>query len=189
LWEKLGLFCSSNERRADDASRDVEAWLKCWFVREKVGDVFSGTVTGVATFGVFVTLDDLHVEGLVHVSELGAEYFQFNDSLHELRGERTGMRYRLTDKVQVQVARVDLEARRIEFKLVKGVSYEGIRKALARDDKPADEDSRPRKAAPPKPAGLKGQTLKTARRPSDDGTSAKPGKRASGNKRTARKRH
>jgi ribonuclease R len=189
LWEKLGLFCSSNERRADDASRDVEAWLKCWFVREKVGDVFSGTVTGVATFGVFVTLDDLHVEGLVHVSELGAEYFQFNDSLHELRGERTGMRYRLTDKVQVQVARVDLEARRIEFKLVKGVSYEGIRKALARDDKPADEDSRPRKAAAPKPAGLKGQTLKAARRPSDDGTSAKPGKRASGNKRTARKRH
>lgn len=195
LWEKLGLFCSSNERRADDASRDVEAWLKCWFVKEKVGDVFSGTVTGVASFGVFVTLDDLHVEGLVHVSELGAEYFQFNDGLHELRGERTGMRYRLTDKVQVQVARVDLEARRIEFKLVKGVSYEGIRKALVGDKKAADdgedEPRRSSKPAAPKPAALKGQTLK-ARRPDADGTSAapaRPGKRPSANKRTGRKRH
>lgn len=145
LWEKLGLYCSSNERRADDASRDVEAWLKCWYMRERVGDVFSGTVTGVAPFGVFVTLDELYVEGLVHVSELGAEYFQFNDGLHELRGERTGMRYRLTDKVQVQVARVDLEARRIEFKLVKGVSYEGLRKALKRDSEPAPE-RKPQKA-------------------------------------------
>ncbi|VCU69743.1 Ribonuclease R [Pigmentiphaga humi] len=133
LWEKLGLLCSANERRADDASRDVEAWLKCWYMREHVGDVFSGTITGVASFGTFVTLDELYVEGLVHVSELGAEYFQFNDSLHELRGERTGMRYRLTDKVQVQVARVDLESRRIEFKLVKGVSYEGLRKAIKRE--------------------------------------------------------
>jgi ribonuclease R len=194
LWEKLGLFCSSNERRADDASRDVEAWLKCWFVKEKVGDVFSGTVTGVASFGVFVTLDDLHVEGLVHVSELGAEYFQFNDGLHELRGERTGMRYRLTDKVQVQVARVDLEARRIEFKLVKGVSYEGVRKALARDEQGADADDerrRPTKAAAaPKPAALKGQTLKA--RGAAEGSPAapaRPGKRPSANKRTGRKRH
>ncbi|HYG43197.1 MAG TPA: ribonuclease R, partial [Bordetella sp.] len=113
-WEKLGLLLSASERRADEASRDVEAWLKCWFVKERVGEDFSGTVTGVASFGVFVTLDTLHVEGLVHVSELGGEYFQFNEALHELRGERTGMRYRLTDKVQVQVARVDLEARRIE---------------------------------------------------------------------------
>ncbi len=146
LWEKLGLFCSSNERRADDASRDVEAWLKCWFVRERVGDVFSGTVTGIAPFGVFVTLDELHVEGLVHVSELGAEYFQFNDALHELRGERTGMRYRLTDKVQVQVARVDLEARRIEFKLVKGVGYEAVRKAAKRGPEP-EHAPKPRKSA------------------------------------------
>jgi len=75
-------------------------------------------VTGVAPFGLFITLDALYVEGMVHVSELGAEYFQHNDVLHELRGERTGRRFRLYDSLVVQVARVDLDARRIEFQLV-----------------------------------------------------------------------
>jgi ribonuclease R len=119
VWEKLGLICSANERRADDASRDVEAWLKSYYMRERVGETFSGTVSAVVPFGVFVVLDDLFVEGLVHVSELGSEYFTFNEAMHELRGERTGLRYRLADRVTVQVARVDLEARRIEFRLVR----------------------------------------------------------------------
>jgi len=118
-WTMLGTLCSAHERRADDASRDVEAWLKCQYMRERVGEQFRGRVTGVATFGVFVTLNDLFVEGLVHVSELGSEYFQYNEAAHELRGERTGRRYRLTDEVDVQVSRVDLEARRIEFRLVR----------------------------------------------------------------------
>lgn len=117
-WEKLGLLCSANERRADEASRDVEAWLKCQYMRARVGEQFAGRITGVAPFGVFVTLDELYVDGLVHVSELGSEYFQYNDAGHELRGERTGRRYRLTDELHVQVSRVDLEARRIEFRLV-----------------------------------------------------------------------
>ena len=160
VWEKLGLILSATERRADEASRDVEAWLKCWFVKERVGEDFSGTVTGVASFGIFVTLDTLHVEGLVHVSELGGEYFQFNEALHELRGERTGMRYRLTDKVQVQVSRVDLEARRIEFRLVKGTSFETLRKEAARRP---DEPRKVKRAAAPKPAALKGQTAKQRR--------------------------
>jgi ribonuclease R len=120
VWEKLGLICSANERRADDASRDVEAWLKSYYMRERVGETYSGTVSSVAPFGAFIVLDDLYVEGLVHVSELGSEYFLFNEALHELRGERTGLRYRLGDRLTVQVARVDLEARRIEFRLVKG---------------------------------------------------------------------
>jgi len=120
LWEKLGLLCSVNERRADDASRDVEAWLKSWYMRERVGETYTGTISAAVPFGIFVVLDDLYVEGLVHVSELGSEYFQFNEPMHELRGERTGLRYRLADRVAVQVARVDLEARRIEFRLVRG---------------------------------------------------------------------
>ena len=120
LWEKLGLLCSANERRADDASRDVEAWLKSYYMRERVGEAYTGTISAVVPFGIFVVLDDLFVEGLVHVSELGSEYFQFNEPMHELRGERTGLRYRLADRVSVQVARVDLEARRIEFRLVRG---------------------------------------------------------------------
>ena len=134
-WEKLGLICSANERRADDASRDVEAWLKSYYMRERVGETYSGTVSSVVPFGVFVVLDDLYVEGLVHVSELGSEYFLFNEALHELRGERTGLRYRLGDRVTVQVARVDLEARRIEFRLVRGETRKAILAASATEPK------------------------------------------------------
>jgi len=119
IWEKLGLLCSANERRADDASRDVEAWLKSYYMRERVGETYSGTISAVVPFGIFVVLDDLFVEGLVHVSELGSEYFHFNEAMHELRGERTGQRYRLADRLTVQVSRVDLEGRRIEFRLVR----------------------------------------------------------------------
>ncbi len=118
-WEKLGNLCSVNERRADDASRDVEAWLKSYYVRERVGETYAGSISAVVPFGIFVVLDELFVEGLVHVSELGSEYFQFNEATHDLRGERTGMRFRLGDRLVVQVARVDLEARRIDFRLVK----------------------------------------------------------------------
>ncbi|MEY3917501.1 MAG: ribonuclease [Pseudomonadota bacterium] len=117
-WRNIGDHCSAAERRADEASRDVEAWLKCQYMKSKIGEQLRGTVTGVAPFGLFITLDTLYVEGLVHVSELGAEYFQHNEVLHELRGERTGRRFRLYDSLVVQVARVDLDARRIEFQLV-----------------------------------------------------------------------
>lgn len=140
-WEQLGMWLSSTERRADDASRDVEAWLKCFFMKERVGDAFQGRITGVAPFGVFVTLDALFVEGLVHVSELGNEYFQYNEALHELRGERSGRRFQLTDIINVQVARVDLEARRIEFRLVQGTSYRDL---LRETQKPSQRG----KAAP-----------------------------------------
>ena len=117
VWDRLGVMCSTNERRADEASRDVMAWLKCQFMRDRVGEEFTGKITGVAPFGIFITLDALYVEGMVHVSELGSEYFQYNESGHALLGERTGMRYRLTDSIRVQVAKVDLESRRIEFRL------------------------------------------------------------------------
>ena len=142
LWEKLGLLCSANERRADDASRDVEAWLKSWYMRERVGETYTGSISAVVPFGIFVVLDDLFVEGLVHVSELGSEYFQFNEPMHELRGERTGLRYRLADRVSVQVARVDLEARRIEFRLVRGLDRKSLLAA-----EPAKEEAPRRKGA------------------------------------------
>src|SRR5690606_26278887 len=160
-WEKLGLVLSAAERRADDASRDVEAWLKCWFIKEHVGEVFSGRVTGVAPFGLFITLETLFVEGLVHVSELGSDYFQYNEASHELRGERTGMRYRLTDPVQVQVARVDLEARRIEFRLVKGTTFKALQKAVV-EPQPGSA-RRGKKAASTKPEALKGTTARERR--------------------------
>jgi ribonuclease R len=181
IWEKLGLMLSACERRADDASRDVEAWLKCWFVKEHVGEVFSGRVTGVATFGIFITLDTLFVEGMVHVSELGSDYFQYSESLHELRGERTGIRYRLTDAVQVQVARVDLEARRIEFRLVKGTTFKALNKAAKESGEPVRKVKR---AAPAKPAALKGTTSRERRAEAKRSTRQPPA-----GKKSTRARH
>ena len=118
LWEAAGAHCSANERRADEASRDVEAWLKCRFMRDHLGGEFSGAVTSATGFGLFVTLDELYVEGLVHITELGGEYFRFDEVRQELRGERSGVRYAIGSRVRVQVSRVDLDSRRIDFRLV-----------------------------------------------------------------------
>jgi ribonuclease R len=114
-WEALGRHCSETERRADDASRDVENWLKCYYMRDHVGGTFPGTITGVVPFGLFVTLDDYYVDGLVHISELGRDYFQYDGARHALLGERTGKRYRLADRMTVKLVRVDLESRKIDF--------------------------------------------------------------------------
>ncbi len=117
-WQAAGLHCSANERRADEASRDVEAWLKCKYMREHLGEEFGGVVTAATGFGIFVTLDAMYVEGLVHITELGGEYFRFDEARQELRGERTGIRYGIGTRVQVQVSRVDLDGRKIDFRLV-----------------------------------------------------------------------
>ncbi len=117
-WEAAGLHCSANERRADEASRDVEAWLKCKFMREHLGEEYSGVITAAMGFGIFVTLDSLYVEGMVHITELGGEYFRFDEARQELRGERTGIRYAIGTRVHVQVSRVDLDGRKIDFRLV-----------------------------------------------------------------------
>jgi ribonuclease R len=114
-WEALGRHCSETERRADEASRDVENWLKCYYMRDHVGGTFSGSITGVVPFGLFVTLDDYFVDGLVHISELGRDYFQFDAARHLLLGERSGRRYRLADRMTVKLVRVDLETRKIDF--------------------------------------------------------------------------
>ncbi len=146
-WEAAGLHCSANERRADEASRDVEAWLKCKYMREHLGEEYAGTVSAVTSFGLFVTLQELHVEGLVHITELGGEYFRFDEIRQELRGERTGIRYALGTRVRVQVSRVDLDARKIDFRLV----HEGASLlSRAMRDKgvaPAAERGQPTKAS------------------------------------------
>ena len=117
-WQAAGLHCSANERRADEASRDVEAWLKCKYMREHLGEEFGGVVTAATGFGIFVTLDAMYVEGLVHITELGGEYFRFDEAKQELRGERTGIRYAIGTRVRVQVSRVDLDGRKIDFRLI-----------------------------------------------------------------------
>ena len=118
-WEVAGVHCSANERRADEASRDVEAWLKCMFMRERLGEDYGGTVSTVTSFGLFVQLDGLYVEGLIHITELGGDYFKFDEARQELRGERTGVRYSTGDRVRVQVSRVDLDSRKIDFRIVR----------------------------------------------------------------------
>ncbi len=117
-WEDIGAQCSKTERRADDATRDVVAWLKCYYMQDKIGEAFDGVISAVVSFGVFVALNDVFVEGLVHVSELGQDYFHFDAARHQMTGERTAKRYRLGDKVRVQIARVDLETTRIDFSLL-----------------------------------------------------------------------
>ena len=105
------------ERRADDATRDVDAWLKCYFMRDKVGEVFTGKISAVTSFGVFVLLDDVHIEGLLHISELGKDYFHFDMQRQAIVGEKSGMTFKLGDALAVKVVRADLESAKIDFVL------------------------------------------------------------------------
>jgi ribonuclease R len=123
-WSQIGLHCSMTERRADDATRDVEAWLKCFYMRDRIGEEFTGSISSVVPFGIFVALDDVFVEGLVHVSELGHDYFHFDEASHAMVGERTGKRFRLSDRVRVKLMRADLETNKIDFQLIDSNSSE-----------------------------------------------------------------
>ncbi len=117
-WAEIGLHCSATERRADEATRDVEQWLKAWFMRDRINEEYAGTVSAVTHFGLFVTLDGMHVEGLVHITELGQDYYHHDAARHQLLGERSGKRYRLGDRVRIRVVRVDLETTKVDFALV-----------------------------------------------------------------------
>lgn len=140
-WETVGIHCSANERRADEASRDVEAWLKCMFMRERLGEEYGGTVSAATSFGLFVQLDGLYVEGLIHITELGGEYYRFDEARQELRGERTGARYAVGSRVRVQVSRVDLDTRKIDFRLVRESGEERPTSAAGRRrNRGADKD-------------------------------------------------
>jgi ribonuclease R len=114
---QLGEHCSTTERRADEATRNAVDWLKCEYMLDKVGDAFDGTVSAVTSFGLFVELDGIYVEGLVHVTALKADYYHFEPSHHRLVGERTRRVFRLGDRVCVRVTRVDLDERKIDFEL------------------------------------------------------------------------
>ena len=114
----LGESCSANERRADDATRDVVSWLKCEYMMDKIGDTFPGIISAVTSFGFFVELAEIYVEGLVHISNLGQDYYHFDPTSHQLKGERTGSKFRIGDNVMVKVARVSLDEKKIDFDLV-----------------------------------------------------------------------
>ena len=147
-WSALGIHSSQCERRADEASRDVENWLKTYYMQDKVGEVFSGTVSGMAGFGLFVTLDDIHIEGLVHISELGEDYFNYRAETMSIEGERSGLRFSMGDKVVVQVARADLDTRKIDLMLISGGSLPDKGKKPAVKWKTATAKGRARSPAP-----------------------------------------
>ena len=129
----LGEHCSANERRADDATRDVVSWLKCEYMMDKIGEEFSGIISAVTSFGFFVELADIYVEGLVHISNLGQDYFHFDPTSHQLKGERTNTNYRLGDTVKIRVVRVDLDEKKMDFELI---YKEGSVKKVTESDKP-----------------------------------------------------
>ena len=112
---ETGVHLSITERRADDATRDVEQWLKCEYMRDKVGQNFNGIISGVAGFGIFIELSDVFVEGMIAIRDMKDDYYIFDDIHHQLKGERTGKVYRLGDTIKIQVASVSLDDRQIVF--------------------------------------------------------------------------
>ena len=114
---EMGEHLSMTERRADDASRDVEQWLKCEYMRDKVGEEYSGVISGVAGFGFFVELSDIFVEGMIALRDLKDDYYVYDDIHHQLKGQRAGRVFRLGDSIKVQIASVSLDERRISFVL------------------------------------------------------------------------
>ena len=112
---ETGTHLSVTERRADDASRDVEQWLKCEYMRDKVGDTFNGVISGVAGFGIFIELTDVFVEGMIAMRDMKDDYYIFDDVHHQLKGERTGRTFQLGDTIKIQVASVSLDDRQMVF--------------------------------------------------------------------------
>lgn len=150
---ELGEHCSMTERRADEATWDVVAWLKCEYMKDHIGDEFDGSVSSVTNFGLFVQLDDVYVDGLVHVSSLQNDYYQLDETAHRLIGERTRVSYGLGDRLKVRVVRVDLDDRKIDFELadneVRKTKHPGVaagkKKASAKNGRADKANRKPKR--------------------------------------------
>jgi len=141
--QQVADVCSGTERRADDATRDAESWLKCEYMRDKLGEEFDGTITSVQGFGIFVELDEVFIDGLVHITALDNDYYHFDPVGHRLTGERTGQVYRLGDRLRVQVAAVNLDERKIDFVLAKSVQQSAQKSGRQAAKGPGKKRSRP----------------------------------------------
>jgi ribonuclease R len=175
--ETLGQHCSMAERRADDATRDVVDFLKCEYMEQHVGDVFEGTITAVTGFGLFVSLNDVFVEGLVHISNLNNDFYQFDQVKHRLVGERTRKTFRLGDTLWIQVMGVSLDDRKIDFGLATAPGEEG---STDRSDNIKTEHKRPVSRRPAKSANEGGN--------GKDGESTGEQKKRRGPRRNNRKK-
>ncbi|SMN14570.1 3'-to-5' exoribonuclease RNase R [uncultured Candidatus Thioglobus sp.] len=112
---ELGAELSVTERRADEATRDVEKWLKCEYMRDKVGETFNGVISGIAAFGIFIELTDVYVEGMISIRDMKDDYYNFDDIHHKLTGSRTGKTFQLGDTIKIQIASVNLDDRQMVF--------------------------------------------------------------------------
>ncbi|HEY4371926.1 MAG TPA: ribonuclease R [Burkholderiales bacterium] len=184
-WDALGAHCSRLERRADDASREVQSWLKCHYAAEHLGDEFDGTISGVAGFGIFVTVEPLMIDGMVHISELGRDYFNYDETHHLLRGERSGREFRFGQRVHVKIVRADADSLKIDLALLdtppaprpqlppapsvdiatQGEDKMARPKAPRATQKPAAEPVAPAPAGAKKPARKASAPVKTAKAP------------------------
>ena len=158
VWEQLGTHASMCERRADEASRDVTNWLKCEYMKQFIGQVMPGKISSITNFGAFVTLDDVYVDGLIHISELGQDYFEFDEASYSLRGRSSGVIYRLQDPIKVKIAGVDSDTRRVDFVLVredgsKGNTRRGKVQSTAESERKRTTPAKSGAAAPEKPVG------------------------------------
>ncbi|MGB1868930.1 MAG: RNB domain-containing ribonuclease, partial [Porticoccaceae bacterium] len=196
---EIGEHLSVTERRADEATRDVVNWLKCEYLMDRVGEQYGGVVSAVTGFGLFVMLDDLHVEGLIHVTGLPKDYYYHEASHHRMIGERTGRTFRLGQKLQVRLTRVNLEERKIDFELVESTRADAIgsgagakpgkkTKVSAKAVAMAEEHEKKRKHRGKKKAGAAGKRKTSAKRRKSSGGKATAGKRsatkAKGKKKT-----
>ena len=168
---ELGEICSTSERRADAASYSVIDALKCEYMQDRVGDEFIGTVTSVTSFGLFVELNEIYVEGLVHISELSNDYYHFDPVHHSLSGERSQKIYRLGDSVEVKVVRVDLDEKKIDLQMV------GLKQSAKKFGK-----SKAKKPDSKKPQSKK---EKHAKKKTDSSKKPKPSKKLKHKKRQA----
>jgi ribonuclease R len=138
---ELGQHCSATERRADEATRDAVTFLKCEFLSHHLGEEYDAVVTAATNFGLFVELDPLYVEGLVHITELGEDYFHYDNARHCLKGERTGKVYRIGDRIRVQVAQVKLDDRKVDLRFISGGSTETNADEASQDNSTVREKS------------------------------------------------
>ena len=186
---EIGEHLSVTERRADEATRDVVNWLKCEYLMDRVGEQYAGVVSAVTGFGLFVMLDDLHVEGLIHVTGLPKDYYYHEASHHRMIGERTGRTFRLGQRLQVRLTRVNLEERKIDFELVESTRADAIgpgtgarpgkkTKVSAKAAAMAEEHEKKRKHRGKKKAGAAGKRKTGAKRRKSGAGKAVAGKRS-----------
>jgi ribonuclease R len=191
---QLGERCSDSERRADAASYSVVDWLKCEYMHDRVGEEFSGAITSVTSFGLFVELEGIYIEGLVHITELSNDYYHYDSVRHRLEGERHGMSYGLGDVVQVRLARVDLEEKKIDLQMLgvdKSRSKHSRRGKKTKQGNKSSGNNKPAKNARSKSGNKKKKSTKNPRHRSAEKKSAagnKQKKKSKNKKKTGSKR-